>query len=165
MQAWPCSMKNILSKIFIRIFKISVESLIFRLPLTWTWQSCMKIIPSLKLSFKNINLLWHINSALLRAIFTSPIFRINYVIGRLRDSFMMGFTVDGFKIHLFYVYNHNNVSVINGVKTPQKQRVRQTYPRQNGQICTGELHDRLIHLPCDYQKIIEVIKNKNILVT
>jgi hypothetical protein len=78
-------------------------------------------------------------------------------LGRLRDSFELSVFVDGVKIDFYHVYGTQNISFINAKR--DWQRIRWVYPRMSGQICTGEMHDRLFHLPCDFQKLIEVIDN------
>jgi hypothetical protein len=103
-----------------------------------------------------------ISSALLRSILQSPVFVINKVLGRLRDSFELSVYVDGVKIDFYHVYGTENISFINAMRKDWRmQRIRWVYPRMSGQICTGEMHGRLFHLPCDFQKVIEVIKNNN----
>jgi hypothetical protein len=68
---------------------------------------------------------------------------------------MFGVQVDGIQIDLFYLYRSHNASSIGGMSS-NWQRLRWNYPRLSGEICAGAMHGRLLHLPCEHDKIIEV---------
>ncbi|KAF7636330.1 hypothetical protein Mgra_00004316 [Meloidogyne graminicola] len=95
------------------------------------------------------------SEALLRAILTSKVFKIYWVLGRLKNSFELSVFVDEFKIDLFYLYKSKENASINGMRSWVKQRIRWNYPKLSGEICAAELHGKLFHVLCDYQKIIE----------
>jgi hypothetical protein len=57
------------------------------------------------------------------------------------------------------MYTTNNSSFINGMRSNVKQRIKWSYPKLSKEICTAEIHGRLFHILCDYQKIIEVFLN------
>uniref|UniRef100_A0A914LAH8 Uncharacterized protein n=1 Tax=Meloidogyne incognita TaxID=6306 RepID=A0A914LAH8_MELIC len=100
------------------------------------------------------------SEALLREILSSKIFEIYLVLGRLKDSFELCVFVDEIRIDLFYVYktkNSSENSSISGMRTESKlkQRMRWVYPKLSGEICAVEMHGRLLHVLCDYYKIVE----------
>uniref|UniRef100_A0A914MYU1 Uncharacterized protein n=1 Tax=Meloidogyne incognita TaxID=6306 RepID=A0A914MYU1_MELIC len=100
------------------------------------------------------------SDSLLREILSSKIFEIYLVLGRLKDSFELCVFVDEIRIDLFYVYKTENStenSSISGMRTESKlkQRMRWVYPKLSGEICAVEMHGRLLHVLCDYYKIVE----------
>nr|CAD2183479.1 unnamed protein product [Meloidogyne enterolobii] len=98
------------------------------------------------------------SESLLREILSSKIFEIYWVLGRLKNSFELSVIVDEIKIDLFYVYKTTNSSEnasISGMRYWSKQRVQWNYPKLSGEICAVEMHGRLLHVLCDYYKIIE----------
>ncbi|KAL7070848.1 hypothetical protein ACQ4LE_009699 [Meloidogyne hapla] len=95
------------------------------------------------------------SDSLLRAMITSKIFKIYWILGRLKNSFELSVSVDGTKIDLFYLYKSKENASIGGMRPSLKQRLKWNFPKLSGEICAAEMHGRLFHVLCDYYKIVE----------
>jgi hypothetical protein len=66
---------------------------------------------------------------------------------------------DNIKMDLFYVYKDNvrGGSYVAGMIIAERQKLKWNYPRIK-EICTGDLLDHLMYLPCNIDKVIEAWK-------
>ncbi|KAK0418617.1 hypothetical protein QR680_013672 [Steinernema hermaphroditum] len=97
------------------------------------------------------------NPELLKALETSELFSVYYLFGKPSDCFQLKMCTDLVKIDLFYLYRNTtqDLSYVCGTSTPQ--RVRYSYPvLTRDHICSGDMLDRLVYVPCDSDAVMEM---------
>ena len=82
-------------------------------------------------------------------------FRLKFVYGRLHDSREDTIETDEGRIDLFYMYPDKGHNYITELGFGRLQQLRFYYPKIE-ELCTGDLHGRLMFVPCNALKVIKV---------
>lgn len=93
---------------------------------------------------------------LLKNLTDSKHFRLYWILGRLNDSLELTVKADGRKIDMFYVYENatREQNYVAGMRVDVHQQMRWYYPKITG-ICTGDLLNKLMYMPCNALELIK----------
>ncbi|KAH7712031.1 Fukutin, partial [Aphelenchoides avenae] len=90
-----------------------------------------------------------------QSIHSNSTFRLKYVYGRLHEAREYTVGTDVGRIDLFYMYPDKGQHYIAEMGFGRLQQLRYYYPKIE-ELCTGDLHGRLMFLPCNALEVIKV---------